>query len=170
MINMYIFWNYLYFPLISSIQSGLRRLEDFPMPFWLALFVEGTRFTQTKLAAAQDYAASRGMPVPRNVLIPRTKVNFIWIISNKFNLYEIPSYIDYLIVLIKIWMLLLIGFCFSSKSYAVICSSNLWLYTSHSQESAFTYNVENVWRTNFCGRPTQPHIYKCLFLVGTFCL
>lgn len=47
------------------------------MPFWLALFVEGTRFTQTKLAAAQDYAASRGMPVPRNVLIPRTKVNFI---------------------------------------------------------------------------------------------
>ncbi|KAF3452546.1 hypothetical protein FNV43_RR02979 [Rhamnella rubrinervis] len=56
-----------------TLKSGFRRLEDFPMPFWLALFVEGTRFTQTKLAAAQEYAASRGLPVPRNVLIPRTK-------------------------------------------------------------------------------------------------
>lgn len=44
------------------------------MPFWLALFVEGTRFTQAKLVAAQEYAASRGLPIPRNVLLPRTKV------------------------------------------------------------------------------------------------
>ncbi|KAL5567145.1 hypothetical protein UlMin_030309 [Ulmus minor] len=57
----------------STLKSGFRRLEDFPMPFWLALFVEGTRFTKTKLEAAQQYAASRGLPVPRNVLIPRTK-------------------------------------------------------------------------------------------------
>ncbi|KAH7543550.1 1-acyl-sn-glycerol-3-phosphate acyltransferase 3 [Ziziphus jujuba] len=56
-----------------TLKSGFQRLKDFPMPFWLALFVEGTRFTQTKLAAAQEYAASRGLPVPRNVLIPRTK-------------------------------------------------------------------------------------------------
>ncbi|PON59040.1 Phospholipid/glycerol acyltransferase [Parasponia andersonii] len=56
-----------------TLKSGFRRLEDFPMPFWLALFVEGTRFTQPKLAAAQYYAPSRGLPVPRNVLIPRTK-------------------------------------------------------------------------------------------------
>lgn len=47
------------------------------MPFWLALFVEGTRFTQTKLLAAQEFAVSRGMPLPKNVLIPRTKVNKI---------------------------------------------------------------------------------------------
>lgn len=45
------------------------------MPFWLALFVEGTRFTQEKLLAAQEFAASRGLPIPKNVLIPRTKVN-----------------------------------------------------------------------------------------------
>lgn len=56
-----------------KMRSGFRRLENFPLPFWLALFVEGTRFTQPKLAAAQNYAASRGLPVPRNVLIPRTK-------------------------------------------------------------------------------------------------
>ncbi|KAJ7012879.1 1-acyl-sn-glycerol-3-phosphate acyltransferase 3 isoform X1 [Populus alba] len=56
-----------------TLQSGFERLVDFPMPFWLALFVEGTRFTQAKLLAAQEFAASRGIPVPRNVLIPRTK-------------------------------------------------------------------------------------------------
>ncbi|CAK7331006.1 unnamed protein product [Dovyalis caffra] len=56
-----------------TLQSGFERLADFPMPFWLALFVEGTRFTQAKLQAAQEFAASRGFPVPRNVLIPRTK-------------------------------------------------------------------------------------------------
>ena len=59
---------------IPYIQSGLQRLRDFPLPFWLALFVEGTRFTQAKLLAAQEYAASTGLSVPRNVLIPRTKV------------------------------------------------------------------------------------------------
>uniref|UniRef100_A0A6N2MZH4 1-acylglycerol-3-phosphate O-acyltransferase n=1 Tax=Salix viminalis TaxID=40686 RepID=A0A6N2MZH4_SALVM len=56
-----------------TLQSGFERLADFPMPFWLALFVEGTRFTQAKLQVAQEFAASRGLPVPKNVLIPRTK-------------------------------------------------------------------------------------------------
>ncbi|KAL0725488.1 hypothetical protein Bca4012_040087 [Brassica carinata] len=55
------------------LPSGLQRLKDFPQPFWLALFVEGTRFTETKLKAAQEYAASSELPIPRNVLIPRTK-------------------------------------------------------------------------------------------------
>ncbi|KAI4322087.1 hypothetical protein L6164_021809 [Bauhinia variegata] len=57
----------------GTLKSGFQRLEDFPLPFWLALFVEGTRFTQPKLLAAQEFAASRGLPKPRNVLIPRTK-------------------------------------------------------------------------------------------------
>ncbi|KAH9310146.1 hypothetical protein KI387_038057 [Taxus chinensis] len=57
----------------ARLESGLQQLRDFPQPFWLALFVEGTRFTNTKLLAAQDYAASAGLPIPRNVLIPRTK-------------------------------------------------------------------------------------------------
>ncbi|KAK6127366.1 hypothetical protein DH2020_038877 [Rehmannia glutinosa] len=57
----------------NTLKSGLQRLRDFPRPFWLALFVEGTRFTQAKLLAAQEYASSAGLPVPRNVLIPRTK-------------------------------------------------------------------------------------------------
>ncbi|KAB1222318.1 1-acyl-sn-glycerol-3-phosphate acyltransferase 2 [Morella rubra] len=53
--------------------SGLQQLEEYPRPFWLALFAEGTRFTPEKLLAAQEYAASVGLPIPRNVLIPRTK-------------------------------------------------------------------------------------------------
>ncbi|WMV19241.1 hypothetical protein MTR67_012626 [Solanum verrucosum] len=61
-----------------TLKSGLQRLSDYPLPFWLALFVEGTRFTQAKLLAAQEYAASAGLPVPRNVLIPRTKVGFLF--------------------------------------------------------------------------------------------
>ncbi|OEL33574.1 1-acyl-sn-glycerol-3-phosphate acyltransferase PLS1 [Dichanthelium oligosanthes] len=57
----------------NTIEWGLQRLKDFPRSFWLALFVEGTRITPAKLAAAQEYAASQGLPSPRNVLIPRTK-------------------------------------------------------------------------------------------------
>nr|CAA88620.1 1-acyl-sn-glycerol-3-phosphate acyltransferase (putative) [Limnanthes douglasii] len=65
----------------NTLKSGLQRLNDFPKPFWLALFVEGTRFTKAKLLAAQEYAASAGLPVPRNVLIPRTK-GFVSAVSN----------------------------------------------------------------------------------------
>ncbi|XP_017977549.1 PREDICTED: 1-acyl-sn-glycerol-3-phosphate acyltransferase 2 [Theobroma cacao] len=57
----------------NTLKAGLQRLKDFPRPFWLAFFVEGTRFTQAKFLAAQEYAASQGLPIPRNVLIPRTK-------------------------------------------------------------------------------------------------
>nr|QYJ54460.1 lysophosphatidic acid acyltransferase 2 [Delphinium elatum] len=65
----------------NTLKSGLGRLKDFPRPFWLALFVEGTRFTKAKLLAAQEYAASTGLPVPRNVLIPRTK-GFVSAVTN----------------------------------------------------------------------------------------
>ncbi|KAJ4979442.1 hypothetical protein NE237_010222 [Protea cynaroides] len=65
----------------SILKSGLQRLKDYPLPFWLALFVEGTRFTKAKLLAAQEYAASTGSPIPRNVLIPRTK-GFVSAVSN----------------------------------------------------------------------------------------
>ncbi|XP_019432311.1 PREDICTED: 1-acyl-sn-glycerol-3-phosphate acyltransferase 2-like [Lupinus angustifolius] len=57
----------------AALKSGFQQLNQIPVPFWLALFVEGTRFTHTKLLAAQEFAVSRGLPIPRNVLIPRTK-------------------------------------------------------------------------------------------------
>lgn len=61
--------------IVMLIQVGLKRLEDFPLPLWLALFVEGTRFTPAKFLAAQEYAAANGLHIPRNVLVPRTKVS-----------------------------------------------------------------------------------------------
>ncbi|KAK4286566.1 hypothetical protein QN277_003104 [Acacia crassicarpa] len=57
----------------ATLNSSFGRLEEVSVPFWLALFVEGTRFTKPKLVSAQEYAASKGLPIPRNVLVPRTK-------------------------------------------------------------------------------------------------
>lgn len=65
----------------ATLKSGFQRLKDFPRPFWLGLFVEGTRFTTAKLLAAQEYARSTGLPVPRNLLLPRTK-GFVSAVSN----------------------------------------------------------------------------------------
>lgn len=65
----------------ATLKSGFQRLKDFPRPFWLGLFVEGTRFTTAKLLAAQEYATSTGLPVPRNLLIPRTK-GFVSAVGN----------------------------------------------------------------------------------------
>ncbi|KAH7430170.1 hypothetical protein KP509_09G086800 [Ceratopteris richardii] len=65
----------------KTLKSSFKSLKGFPQPFWLALFVEGTRFTAAKLQQAQEYAASSGLPIPRNVLIPRTK-GFVAAVSN----------------------------------------------------------------------------------------
>ena len=70
--------------MLLRLQSGLLRLKDFPLPFWLALFVEGTRFTEAKLLAAKEYANANGLPVPRNVLIPRTKVSSLETTFSRF--------------------------------------------------------------------------------------
>ncbi|KAJ3698493.1 hypothetical protein LUZ61_002198 [Rhynchospora tenuis] len=45
----------------STLKVGLKQLEDFPVPLWLVLFVEGARFTPVKLLAAQEYAAANGL-------------------------------------------------------------------------------------------------------------
>ncbi len=50
-------------------------MKGFPRVLWVALFVEGTRFTKAKLTGAQEFARSHGMRVPRNVLVPRTKAS-----------------------------------------------------------------------------------------------
>eukprot|EP00897_Mesotaenium_endlicherianum_P007296 jgi/Mesen1/6595/ME000338S05780 len=55
------------------IKRGFESLRGFPRPMWMALFVEGTRFTPAKLQAAQEYAVSAGLPVPNHTLVPRTK-------------------------------------------------------------------------------------------------
>eukprot|EP00250_Pteridium_aquilinum_P010497 c19430_g1_i1 orf=281-1426(+) len=65
----------------GTLKSSFQSLNGFPQPFWLALFVEGTRFTEAKLKLAQEFAESSGLPVPKNVLIPRTK-GFVSAVAN----------------------------------------------------------------------------------------
>ncbi|WZZ07766.1 hypothetical protein YC2023_093687 [Brassica napus] len=57
------------------LKAGFNQLKDFPTTLWLGLFVEGTRFNQANLEAAKNYASLKGLPTPRSVLIPRTKVD-----------------------------------------------------------------------------------------------
>ncbi|XP_063941099.1 1-acyl-sn-glycerol-3-phosphate acyltransferase 2 isoform X2 [Daucus carota subsp. sativus] len=65
----------------NTLKSGLQQLRHYPRPFWMALLPEGTRFTQAKLEASQEYASAAGLPIPRNVLIPRTK-GFVSAVKN----------------------------------------------------------------------------------------
>ena len=69
----------------GCLQWSVERLKDFPGAFWLALFVEGTRFTPSKLLEARRFALSSHLPTPTNVLIPRTKVFFFFICLIKIN-------------------------------------------------------------------------------------
>ncbi|CAN7085309.1 unnamed protein product [Brassica oleracea var. botrytis] len=72
----------------QCMQSDLQRLSDFPRPFWLALLCGGNSLYEAKLKAPQEYAASSELPIPRNVLIPRTK-DFVSAVSNLSHPYMI---------------------------------------------------------------------------------
>lgn len=52
-----------------------------PLPYMLVLFAEGTRFTHNKLKIAQEFAKSKGMPVPKHTLVPKTR-GFVAVASN----------------------------------------------------------------------------------------
>jgi 1-acyl-sn-glycerol-3-phosphate acyltransferase len=57
----------------ERIHRTFARLVESRVPLYLVSFVEGTRLTAAKLAAAQDYARTNGLHVPRHTLVPRTK-------------------------------------------------------------------------------------------------
>mgnify|MGYP001811656074 CR=1 FL=1 len=57
----------------EKIRRTFDRLVSGNVPVHLVSFVEGTRFTMAKLAAAQEYAAKHGLPTPRHTLVPRSK-------------------------------------------------------------------------------------------------
>ncbi|KAK1433551.1 hypothetical protein QVD17_10462 [Tagetes erecta] len=42
-------------------------------PLWLAVFPEGTDFTEQKCIKSQQYAAENGLPMLKNVLLPKTR-------------------------------------------------------------------------------------------------
>lgn len=57
----------------GHLSTSFRRLGDFPMPFWVVIFAEGTRFTQEKHQKSVEFCKEKGLPVFNNVLYPRTK-------------------------------------------------------------------------------------------------
>lgn len=42
-------------------------------PLWLAVFPEGTDFTEQKCVKSQHFAAENGLPILKNVLLPKTR-------------------------------------------------------------------------------------------------
>jgi 1-acyl-sn-glycerol-3-phosphate acyltransferase len=57
----------------QKIRRTFDRLVSGNVPVHLVSFVEGTRFTMAKLAAAQEYAENNDLPRPRHTLVPRSK-------------------------------------------------------------------------------------------------
>ncbi|XP_048337462.2 probable 1-acyl-sn-glycerol-3-phosphate acyltransferase 5 isoform X2 [Ziziphus jujuba] len=57
-------------PIMHQMLSTFKDLRD---PLWLALFPEGTDFTEQKCIRSQKYAAENGLPILNHVLIPKTK-------------------------------------------------------------------------------------------------
>ncbi|XP_031281556.1 1-acyl-sn-glycerol-3-phosphate acyltransferase PLS1-like [Pistacia vera] len=65
----------------KKLKESFQALKDFPTPFWLTIFTEGTRLTPDKLLQSQEFALSKGLNIPKNVLIPRKK-GFVAAIEN----------------------------------------------------------------------------------------
>ncbi|XP_065855644.1 probable 1-acyl-sn-glycerol-3-phosphate acyltransferase 5 [Euphorbia lathyris] len=57
----------------SNLRQMLSSFKDPNDPLWLALFPEGTDFTEQKCIRSQKYAADNGLPVLNHVLLPKTK-------------------------------------------------------------------------------------------------
>nr|XP_025607115.1 probable 1-acyl-sn-glycerol-3-phosphate acyltransferase 4 isoform X2 [Arachis hypogaea]XP_025660514.1 probable 1-acyl-sn-glycerol-3-phosphate acyltransferase 4 isoform X2 [Arachis hypogaea] len=55
------------------LHHKLSALKDRQDPLWLALFPEGTDYTEQKSQNSQKYASEVGLPVLKNVLLPKTK-------------------------------------------------------------------------------------------------
>ncbi|KAK8975664.1 hypothetical protein V6N11_021515 [Hibiscus sabdariffa] len=56
--------------IMHQMLSTFKNPQD---PLWLALFPEGTDFTEAKCKKSQEYAAEVGLPVLTNVLLPKTR-------------------------------------------------------------------------------------------------
>ncbi|XP_062101465.1 probable 1-acyl-sn-glycerol-3-phosphate acyltransferase 4 [Humulus lupulus] len=57
-------------PVLRQMLSTFTDAQD---PLWLAIFPEGTDFTEQKSKKSQKFAAEVGLPVLYNVLLPKTK-------------------------------------------------------------------------------------------------
>uniref|UniRef100_A0A8C0AIN3 1-acylglycerol-3-phosphate O-acyltransferase 3 n=1 Tax=Bos mutus grunniens TaxID=30521 RepID=A0A8C0AIN3_BOSMU len=57
----------------DTVIKGLKSLANYPKYMWFLLYCEGTRFTEKKHRVSMEVAASKGLPVLKYHLLPRTK-------------------------------------------------------------------------------------------------
>ncbi|XP_073124369.1 probable 1-acyl-sn-glycerol-3-phosphate acyltransferase 5 [Henckelia pumila] len=57
----------------STVHQMLSKFKDPRDLLWLAVFPEGTDFTEQKCLRSQKYASENGLPILKNVLLPKTK-------------------------------------------------------------------------------------------------
>ncbi|CAG0914501.1 unnamed protein product, partial [Notodromas monacha] len=57
----------------AVLDDHIESVCNWPEPFWLLLYPEGTRFTPSKHAASLEFARSKDLPILENLLMPRTK-------------------------------------------------------------------------------------------------
>lgn len=55
------------------MRKKLSVFKDRRDPLWLAVFPEGTDFTEQKCIRSQQFAAENGLPILKNVLLPKTR-------------------------------------------------------------------------------------------------
>lgn len=89
----------------SVMRHMLSTFKDPQDPLWLALFPEGTDFTEQKCLRSQKYAAEHGLPILKNVLLPKTKgfcaclqqlrgsLNAVYDVTIGYK-YRCPSFLD----------------------------------------------------------------------------
>ncbi|XP_042500686.1 probable 1-acyl-sn-glycerol-3-phosphate acyltransferase 5 [Macadamia integrifolia] len=57
----------------SIMRRMLSNFTDPRDPLWLVIFPEGTDFTEQKCVRCQEFAANNGLPIFKNVLLPKTR-------------------------------------------------------------------------------------------------
>jgi 1-acyl-sn-glycerol-3-phosphate acyltransferase len=61
---------------LAQMESG-----EFPRPFWIGMYPEGTRITAEKRKKSWEFAEREGLPKLEHVLLPRTK-GFVFIVQS----------------------------------------------------------------------------------------
>jgi len=56
-----------------TMEKSHAALQTYPSPFWMLLFCEGTRFTDTKHQLSMEVARKKGLPELKHHLLPRPK-------------------------------------------------------------------------------------------------
>jgi lysophosphatidic acid acyltransferase/lysophosphatidylinositol acyltransferase len=57
----------------QTLEESHAALQSYPVPFWMYIYCEGTRFTKTKHVSSMEVARSKGLPELKHHLLPRTR-------------------------------------------------------------------------------------------------